>query len=160
MWVTPRLETPGVVLRPLELDDASALFAAHGDEQTHRFWSAPAHKDADQTRAHIEATLKLGRAWAITESGGEALGRIALFEARDGVGEIGAPPRGAGLPPRRLVLCAITPLASAGSTASAPISTLTQRLDLALPPRRLPARGPPAPKLENPSRPTRQRDHE
>ncbi|HVV34041.1 MAG TPA: GNAT family N-acetyltransferase [Vitreimonas sp.] len=86
---TPWLEAPGVILRPLEPNDADALFAAHGDEQTHRFWSAPAHKDVAQTRAYIEDTLNMGRAWAITESGGEALGRIALFDVRDGVGEIG-----------------------------------------------------------------------
>ena len=66
---TPWLETPSVILRPLELGDAEALFAAHGDEQTHRFWSAPAHRNVAETRTYIEDTLKTGRAWAITESG-------------------------------------------------------------------------------------------
>jgi RimJ/RimL family protein N-acetyltransferase len=140
---TPWLEAPGVILRPLEPSDAEALFVAHSDDQTHLFWLAPAHKDVAQTRAYIEDTLKMGRAWAITESGGEALkqrtlnsphadgglqanlkstvalgtleskasldlecdyasdptreshsrfdalGRIALFDVREGVGEIG-----------------------------------------------------------------------
>lgn len=89
--MTPRLDAPGIVLRPLERADAPALFAAHGDEQTHQFWSGPAHKTAAQTADYIQATIDMpgARVWAITESGGEALGRIALFAVRDGVGEIG-----------------------------------------------------------------------
>lgn len=89
--MTARLEAPGVVLRPLELADAEALFAAHSDEDTHHYWSSPAHKNVEETRAYIAETLALpgAHAWAITESGGEALGRIALFVPREGVGEIG-----------------------------------------------------------------------
>lgn len=89
--MTPRLEAPGVVLRPLGVDDAHALFAAHGDAQTHRFWASPAHASEEETARYIEQTLTLpgARAWAITEDGGEALGRIALFVLREGVGEIG-----------------------------------------------------------------------
>ena len=88
---TPRLESSGVVLRPLELADADALYAAHSDEETHHYWSSPAHKSVAQTRDYIADTLALPGAhvWAITESGGEALGRIGLFSERDGVGEIG-----------------------------------------------------------------------
>jgi len=87
----PRLEAPGVVLRPLKVTDAVALFEAHGDAETHKYWSGPPHRDPDETAAYIEATLSLtgAHAWAITESGGEALGRIALFVQREGVGEIG-----------------------------------------------------------------------
>lgn len=88
---TPRLEAPGLILRPLEHADAEALFAAHGDAQTHTYWSSPAHKSVEETRAYIADTIAIegAHAWAITESGGEALGRIALFTLRDGVGEIG-----------------------------------------------------------------------
>lgn len=88
---TPTLEAPGAVLRPLELADADALFAAHSDEETHHYWSSPAHKSVEQTRTYIADTLALAGAhvWAITESGGEALGRIGLFAEREGVGEIG-----------------------------------------------------------------------
>lgn len=88
---TPILEAPGVVLRPLEIADAEALFAAHGDPETHRFWSSAAHRDVAQTARYIEETLAAPttRAWAITESGGEALGRVALFVVRDGIGELG-----------------------------------------------------------------------
>jgi len=89
--MTPRLTSAGVILRPLELADAEALFAAHGDAQTHTYWSSPAHKSVEQTRAYIADTIAIegAHAWAITENGGEALGRIALFIQRDGVGEIG-----------------------------------------------------------------------
>lgn len=88
---TPRLEAAGIVLRPLETADAEALFAAHGDAQTHTYWSGPAHKTIDETRAYIAETIAIkgAHAWAITETGGEALGRIALFVQREGVGEIG-----------------------------------------------------------------------
>jgi len=87
----PTIQADGALLRPLELSDAEALFAAHGDERTHHYWSGPAHHDVDQTRQYIAETLAMTGAhvWAITESGGEALGRIALFVQRTGVGEIG-----------------------------------------------------------------------
>lgn len=87
----PNLEAPGVVLRPLALGDAEALFAAHGDERTHHYWSGPAHRDVEETRAYVADTINLPGAhvWAITEDGGEALGRIGLFVEREGVGEIG-----------------------------------------------------------------------
>lgn len=88
---TPRLETPGVVLRALALSDAEALFAAHRDEATHHYWSSPAHNSVEETAAYIKDTLALPGAyvWAITENGGDALGRIGLFVEREGVGEIG-----------------------------------------------------------------------
>jgi [ribosomal protein S5]-alanine N-acetyltransferase len=91
MATPPVLEAPGVVLRPLVVGDAQALFAAHGDEQTHHFWSGPAHANVAQTAKYIEETLALpgAQCWAITEDGGEALGRIGLFVQREGVAEIG-----------------------------------------------------------------------
>lgn len=86
-----RLEAPGVVLRPLTLADAEALYAAHSDAATHHYWSSPPHKSVEETRTYIADTLAIKGAhvWAITESGGEALGRIGLFIEREGVGEIG-----------------------------------------------------------------------
>jgi [ribosomal protein S5]-alanine N-acetyltransferase len=87
----PNLEAPGVVLRPLALSDAEALFAAHGDTRTHHYWSSPAHRDIDETRTYIADTIAIDGAfvWAITENGGEALGRIGLFREREGVADIG-----------------------------------------------------------------------
>jgi [ribosomal protein S5]-alanine N-acetyltransferase len=89
--MTATLTAPGIVLRPLEVSDAEALFVAHGDAETHHYWSGPAHADVAQTAKYIADTLALPGAnvWAITEDGGEALGRIALFVLREGVGEIG-----------------------------------------------------------------------
>jgi len=87
----PVLKAPDVVLRPLKVTDAVALFAAHGDAETHKYWSSPAHRDVDETAAYIEDTLSLrgAHAWAITAGGHQALGRIAVFATRAGVGEIG-----------------------------------------------------------------------
>jgi len=88
---TPTLTAGGVVLRPLEDADAAALFVAHGDPETHKYWATPAHASVEETARYIEETLAIKGAnvWAITESGGEALGRVALFVVREGVGEIG-----------------------------------------------------------------------
>ena len=55
----PTLETQGAVLRPLELSDAEALFAAHGDARTHHYWSGPAHANVEQTRAYIAETIAM-----------------------------------------------------------------------------------------------------
>jgi ribosomal-protein-alanine N-acetyltransferase len=87
----PVLKAAGVHLRPLDRADAAALFAAHGDPETHKYWSSPAHESIEQTARYIDETLAMKGAsvWAITQSGGEALGRIALFELREGVGELG-----------------------------------------------------------------------
>ena len=49
----PPLQTDGVVLRALTEADAEALFAAHGDDRTHHYWSGPAHKNVAQTAAYI-----------------------------------------------------------------------------------------------------------
>ncbi|MBN8606173.1 MAG: GNAT family N-acetyltransferase [Caulobacterales bacterium] len=91
MSAAPRLEGQDIVLRALEEADAEALFVAHGDEATHTYWSSPAHKDVEETRADIAETLAIANAqvWSITESGGAAMGRIGLFVLREGVGEIG-----------------------------------------------------------------------
>jgi [ribosomal protein S5]-alanine N-acetyltransferase len=91
MTQPPVLKASGAVLRPLDVADAEALFEAHRDPETHKYWSSPAHESIEVTARYIEDTLAMKGAsvWAITESGGEALGRIALFALRDGVGEIG-----------------------------------------------------------------------
>jgi RimJ/RimL family protein N-acetyltransferase len=87
----PTLSAPSLVLRQLEAADAAALFAAHGDPVTHQYWSSEAHSCVEETARYTEDTLEMAgaRAWAITEGGGEALGRIALFLQREGVGEFG-----------------------------------------------------------------------
>lgn len=86
----PRLEAPGVVLRQLKVGDAAALFPAYSEE-SERPRATAAHKNVSQTEAHIKAMLERSGAhvWAVTEDGGEALGRIALYVFREGVGEFG-----------------------------------------------------------------------
>ena len=85
------LRGDGVVLRPLVDADAEAMFVAHGDPAVHHFWSGPALSSVEETRAYNAETVKMadGFCWAITEDGGEALGRIALFVRREGVAEVG-----------------------------------------------------------------------
>jgi len=87
----PVLRDGSVVLRALSPDDAEALFAAHGDAETHRYWAGPAHASIAETRDHILGTIALANhaAWAITIDSMTALGRIALFDVREGVGELG-----------------------------------------------------------------------
>jgi RimJ/RimL family protein N-acetyltransferase/extradiol dioxygenase family protein len=80
------LTTKRLVLRPIHLDDAEALFAVFGDEQSMRFWSEPAHKSIEQTRAFVARAVGLsdsGCVWAITADGKEALGFISLYGRRD-----------------------------------------------------------------------------
>jgi RimJ/RimL family protein N-acetyltransferase len=80
----------GVVLRPLTLSDAEALFAALSDPDVQLYRRGDAHVDVGETRAYIQDTLAGSRAaWAITEDGAEALGRLALRLPRPGVGEFG-----------------------------------------------------------------------
>jgi len=87
----PTLSATGVVLRALDVTDAEALHAAHGDAGTHKYWSSPAHKTVAETADYVRATIDLPGAhvWAITADGGEALGRIGLFAEREGVADIG-----------------------------------------------------------------------
>ena len=62
------------VYRPLVIDDADALFVAHGDEAVHHFWSGPAHGAVEETRAYTQKSLEMSPFhWAITTDGGEAM---------------------------------------------------------------------------------------
>jgi [ribosomal protein S5]-alanine N-acetyltransferase len=86
----PTLRGDGVVLRPLLLSDAPALFAALSDGETQRFRRANAHETVVETGRYIADTLERSRAaWAITVDNDEALGRLALREPQAGVGEFG-----------------------------------------------------------------------
>jgi RimJ/RimL family protein N-acetyltransferase len=94
--IAPLLRSGAVALRPLSLDDAAAMFVAHGDPRVHHFWSGPAFASVEETRAKIADWLAHDNieTWAITrnaaqEARGEALGRITLMHHREGVGEIG-----------------------------------------------------------------------
>jgi ribosomal-protein-alanine N-acetyltransferase len=86
---TPTLAAPGIVLRPLELADADALFVALSDADVQLYRRAPPHGDVEETSRYISETLASGYGWAITESGGEALGRLALRLIQNDAGEFG-----------------------------------------------------------------------
>ena len=87
---TPTLTGPGVVLRPLVLADAPALFIALSDPDVQLYRRDAAHAAVGETRRYIADTLARSRAaWAVTEDGGEALGRLALRTPEPDVGEFG-----------------------------------------------------------------------
>ena len=88
--MTPTLAAPGIVLRPLVLADAPALFVALGDADVQLYRQQSAHANCAETEHYIADTLERSRAaWAITTDGGEAMGRLALREPEPGVGEFG-----------------------------------------------------------------------
>ncbi|MCX7359541.1 MAG: GNAT family N-acetyltransferase [Alphaproteobacteria bacterium] len=88
--MTPTLTAPGIVLRPLALADAPALFVALSDPQVQLYRRALAHTSLAETEAYIADTLGKSRAaWAITANGGEALGRLALRVTEPESGEFG-----------------------------------------------------------------------
>lgn len=79
------------VYRPLTVEDGPALYVAHADPVVHHFWSSDVHASLEASTAYTADTIAVPNShhWAITENGGEALGRVALFVRREGVGEIG-----------------------------------------------------------------------
>jgi RimJ/RimL family protein N-acetyltransferase len=88
--MAPTLTAPGIVLRPLVLTDAPALFIALSDPGVQLYRRAAAHTELAETEAYIADTLTRSRAaWAITEDGGEALGRLALRVPEPKIGEFG-----------------------------------------------------------------------
>lgn len=90
MTATPTLSAAGIVLRPLLASDAPALFIALSDPAIQRYRLQDAHESIAETSAYIADTLAKSRAaWAITEAGGEALGRLALRTPEPDVGEFG-----------------------------------------------------------------------
>jgi RimJ/RimL family protein N-acetyltransferase/catechol 2,3-dioxygenase-like lactoylglutathione lyase family enzyme len=98
------LTTQRLILRPIQLEDANALFAIFSDEISMQFWSEPAHKSIEQTRAFVARAVgpsDSGCVWAITTDGKRALGFISLYGRREriiGLGYMLAPEmRGKGL---------------------------------------------------------------
>jgi RimJ/RimL family protein N-acetyltransferase len=86
----PTLTGDGIVLRPLLLSDAPALFVALSDAETQRYRRADAHENVAETERYIADTLQRSRAaWAITEAGSEALGRLAFRAPAPDAGEFG-----------------------------------------------------------------------
>jgi [ribosomal protein S5]-alanine N-acetyltransferase len=53
----PRLTTPRLVLRPLEMTDAQAIFAYAHDEEVARYVSWPPHRSIEDSRQFLARTL-------------------------------------------------------------------------------------------------------
>ena len=79
------------VYRPLVAEDAAGLFVAHADPAVHHFWSCQAHASLEESATYTADTIAVPHSlhWALTQDGGEAMGRLSLFRPRHGVGEIG-----------------------------------------------------------------------
>jgi RimJ/RimL family protein N-acetyltransferase len=88
---TPTFRGARGVYRPLVVEDAAELFVAHSDPDVHHFWSSDVHASLEESAQYTADTIAVPDSWhwALTEDGGEALGRLSLFKRRDGVAEIG-----------------------------------------------------------------------
>ena len=81
-----------LLLRPLRVSDAPALFAAYSDVELMRYWSCAPHDSVDQTIAYLAPPDQRSdwRGWAITLAGDDtAIGTLAAGTRRPGVVEIG-----------------------------------------------------------------------
>lgn len=87
----PILNTERLVLRPMVVEDADAMWHVYSDVDLMTYWSSAPHETIEQTRAYVAENAKMDPflSWAITEDGGEALGHVNFLEKRSGVGEIG-----------------------------------------------------------------------
>lgn len=77
-------------LRPLQPGDATALHEGFADPELMLYWARPPHESLADTEADIAWWLESNgdAAWAI-EMGGQVVGRIGLYQIRDGVREVG-----------------------------------------------------------------------
>lgn len=84
--------TERLLMRPLRVDDADALFAADNDAELMRYWSSGPHADVAETRAYLAPRFDKDdwRSWAITlRSGDRVIGTVSAGQRRAGVVEIG-----------------------------------------------------------------------
>ncbi len=81
------------ILRPLALADATALFAAYGDDEVCTYWARPAYASVDETKTAVAWEIEHGLSWAVLDAAqgeeSEAVGRVSLFHVREGVLEVG-----------------------------------------------------------------------
>jgi len=87
----PILASERLVLRPVRLSDAEALFAVLSDVDLMTWWSSGPHRTVEETRAYLEpAAAGEWRSWAITRTGEDiALGWVNAHLRRENVSEIG-----------------------------------------------------------------------
>jgi [ribosomal protein S5]-alanine N-acetyltransferase len=88
----PTLETKRLVLRQLVVDDAPELFKMLSDDEVMRYWSSGPHQHLNETRSYIawNADTRADRkCWAVTLTGGPALGWVILVPRRKDNYELG-----------------------------------------------------------------------
>jgi RimJ/RimL family protein N-acetyltransferase/heme-degrading monooxygenase HmoA len=89
----PTLTTDRLLLRPLVLDDAAALYPALSDEMTMRYWSRGPLESVEAARDYLRGSIGSStvRAWAITLPGDpkDALGWVVLIDHKPGIAETG-----------------------------------------------------------------------
>ena len=85
-----RIETARLILRPVTLDDAPAVFQWAGDPEVNRYMSYPLHKSVDETRAWISSiapdALEFG---FYRKDNGQLIGTGGVGKNTDGVHELG-----------------------------------------------------------------------
>lgn len=108
----PELSGHGLVLRALNVSDAEALAPTYADAVSMAYWAHPPNADLGFVRMRMRryASDPGGYSWAVTETGGTALGHINLFDISDGFAELGflitLAGRGRGFA-RRAALCVL-----------------------------------------------------
>jgi RimJ/RimL family protein N-acetyltransferase len=121
----PVLSAPGgLLLRPWEVTDAAVFLAAYRDPEI-QHWHTRQPASEDQVREwfdqyHQDWAQETGAHWAVTRSGGEVLGRIAMrgMNLDDGVAGcaywILPAARGAGVASRALAALSVWALGETG----------------------------------------------
>lgn len=91
MTTMPGLASERLVLRPIRLSDAEALFDVLSDVDLMTWWSSGPHRSVEETRDYLEpAAAGEWRSWAITRAGEDvALGWVNAHRRREKVSEIG-----------------------------------------------------------------------
>lgn len=91
MTTMPVLASERLVLRPIRLSDAEALFDVLSDVDLMTWWSSGPHRSVEETRDYLEpAAAGEWRSWAITRAGENvALGWVNAHLRRENVSEIG-----------------------------------------------------------------------
>jgi len=88
----PFLQTDRLLLRPIRLGDAEALYPVLSNEELMTWWSSAPHKSLAETQEYISANCKEPHSptWAITlNDDDKAQGWVVLLPRRDGLREIG-----------------------------------------------------------------------
>lgn len=81
----PRLETPRLILRQIQFDDAEALFAIFSDDAVMEFYGDPPHRSVEDSRELIRRqhewyARREGIRWGITRRGEDVvIGSCGLF---------------------------------------------------------------------------------